>query len=318
MQGFPGMTLVYQIRKPMLFFTVLLFFFADGFGDEALPQLTFTSETGLAFVYGKAEEIVFKSANGTDLLSLLVYPIPPGLGAYAGMEANWRDSVLARIRLGTAWPLTSGNLTDDDWINVSSFYNEPDIHSDSTAYMTGWYHADFMLGVFDRSNFSKIETLVGMTSRQMHWEGWDARQEATAPGYSSGTYKGQVLDYRQTWFIPWFGFAVKSEKEHSIVDFSLRLSPWMRVEGRDIHLLTGRTYVDVMHGGVLLAAGLGASRRLTGLVWLTGSFSAELARNVRGNTYEYENGTLNTNTYLNMAGAALTMLSCYMGISIHP
>jgi outer membrane protease len=312
------MTPVYEIRKPMVVLILLLFSVFDGISDDAPSRLTFTSETGLAFVYGKAEEIVYKSSSGTDLLSLLVYPVPPSLGAYAGIEARWRDSYLARVRLETAWPLTTGNLTDDDWIYVSSISDEPDVHSDSTAYLTGWYHADFIFGFFEHSNFSRIETLVGLTTTQMHWEGWNARQVATALGYSSGIYKGQVLDYRQTWIIPWFGFAVKNENRQSTVDFSLRLSPWMRAEGRDIHILTGKTYVDVMHGGVMLAAVLGASRRLTGSVWLAGNISADLVRNVRGDTFEYENGTSNTNTYSNMAGAALTMFSCYMGFSIHP
>ena len=49
-----------EIRKAMFFFTFLLLLALDGFGDDLIPRLTFTSETGLAFIYGEAEEIVYK------------------------------------------------------------------------------------------------------------------------------------------------------------------------------------------------------------------------------------------------------------------
>ena len=208
-------------RKVVALVFVLLFGVFNVFGDDTYPQLTFTTETGLIFTSGKAEEMVYKSSTGTELLSLLVYPIPPGIGVYVGIEARWRNSLLARIQLETAWPFVTGNLTDDDWVDVSYFSDDPDIHSDSTAYLTGWQNADFVLGFSDDSDVSRIETLLGLTYRQISWEGWDAIQVSSGIAYL--LLPGQVIDYRQIWLIPWLGLSIGNRKVKSDLDFSFKI-----------------------------------------------------------------------------------------------
>ncbi|OHD80568.1 MAG: hypothetical protein A3J97_01090 [Spirochaetes bacterium RIFOXYC1_FULL_54_7] len=309
-----------EIRKAMFFFTFLLLLALDGFGDDLIPRLTFTSETGLAFIYGEAEEIVYKSPSGTDLLSLLVYPVPPGLGAYVGMEARWRDSILTRIRLETAWPLMSGNLTDDDWGYDTPSTGEPDVHSDSTAYLTSWVHGDLEFGFPDNRLPITVETLFGFTFRQMAWEGWDALQNPGTTDYPTGEISGYIIDYRQTWLIPWIGFSLGHKESATILAVSLRFAPWMSVVGRDVHMARTEptTFVDVMSGGVMVSGGLRGEIRLADNIWLAGRISLEKFKGARGDTFIYEVGSPIETQYPNTGGAALILFSSYLGFSIHP
>ena len=299
---------------------MLLFVAIPGFGDDGASSWTFTSETGLAFIYGEAKEIVYKSSSGTDLLSLLVYPIPPSLGVYVGMEGRWRDALLARIRLETAWPLSSGNITNDDWINVSSVLSEPDVHSDSTAYMTSWLHGELEFGFPDSKLPATMETLFGLTFRQMSWEGWDALQTPAPSEYPTGKIPGFVIDYRQTWLIPWMGLSLGHQKADSIFTASFRFSPWMYVVGRDVHMARpeATTFIDVMSGGVMFSGGLAGEIRLTGNLWLTGKATLEYGSGARGDTFVYTVGTPGMTQYTNTGGSALSLLSSYLGFSVHP
>lgn len=314
------MTASWDLRKAVPFLVYLLFVVFCASGDDAIPSWTFNSESGLVFVYGEAEEIVYKTSSGTDLLSLLVYPVPPSLGVYVGMEGRWRDFMLARIRLETAWPLKSGNITNDDWINVSSFLEDPDVHSDSIAYMTGWIRADFELGFPGRDGPFLIETLIGLRYRNIAWEGWDAYQVSSI--YSTKFINGQVLDYRQTWVIPWIGLASGYETGNFLISFSFRLSPWMHVVGRDIHTARfpdpATTYIDDMRGGSMLATALKFEWKIARTGWLVTDLSVDHAKNARGTTFSYANGTSVENIYKNGAGASSTILSAYLGLKVRP
>ncbi|MDX9956927.1 MAG: omptin family outer membrane protease [Spirochaetia bacterium] len=314
------MTSACGIRKLMVFFALLFFSVLGAFSDDALPQLTFTSESGMAFVYGKAEEIVYKSTSGTDLLSLLVYPIPPSLGAYIDMEARWRDSLLARIKLETVWPLTSGNLTDDDWIYVSSVSDDPDVHSDSEAYLTSWIRGDFEIGTPENKPPFLVETLFGLTYMQMTWEGWDALQDPGTVDFPDGVISGYVIDYRQTWLIPWIGLSVGHQKPVSIFMASIRFSPWMYVVGRDVHMARPipTTYIDMMSGGIMISGSLSGEFGLADNFWLVSRLSLDHCSGSRGDTIAYEVGDLNMDRYANTGGAAMNLFSMYLGFSVHP
>lgn len=310
----------YYPRNALIFIALLLLCVFTGSGDDSIPRLRFSNETGLAFIYGEAKEIVYKSQSGTDLLSLLVYPIPPSLGAFVGMEARWRDSILARIRLETAWPLLSGNLTDDDWGYGNLSTNEPDVHSDSTAYLTSWLYGEFVFGFPDTSQASLVETLFGLTFRQMSWEGWDAIQIPGTLEYPSGEIFGYVIDYRQTWLIPWMGLAIGQQKPGTIVSASFRFSPWMYTIGRDVHMArtTPTTFIDVMSGGVMISGGFRGEKRLADDFWLVGKLSFDYCSGSRGDTFSYEVGSSVTTRSTNTGGAAMSLFSTYLGFSIHP
>lgn len=303
-----------------LLLLLLLCFGYPGFGEDAIPPLTFTSDTGLVFVYGESKELVYKSSSGTDLLSLLVYPIPPSLGAYIGIEGRWRDSILGRLRLETVLPLTSGIITNDDWIYGSSFSDEPDVQSDSVAFMTGWIRADFELGFPTTNGPFLFETLVGIRYRQISWEGWDAYQISVIPDYNVGAIPGYVIDYRQTWLIPWMGLTIGEQKPASIIAASIRFSPWMYVVGRDVHMAREEptTFIDVMSGGLMISGGLKGKIRLTGGLWLTGTISFDYCSGPRGDTYIYTVGSSAVSHYTDTGGAAFSMVSAYVGISIDP
>lgn len=316
------MKALYDSRKSIPFLIVLILVAIPGYGDDGASPWTFSSETGMAFIYGEAKEIVYKSSSGTDFLSLLVYPIPPSLGVYVGMEGRWRDTFLARIRLETAWPLMSGNSTNDDWLNVSSVLYEPDVHSDSTAYLTSWLHGELEFGFPESKLPATVETLLGFTFRQMSWEGWDAFQVSAIPEYSVGEIPGYVIDYRQTWFIPWLGLSLGHQKGDSIFTASFRFSPWMYVVGRDVHMAREdtkpKTFIDVMSGGVMLSGGLAGEIRLTGNLWLTGKATLQYCSGARGDTFIYTVGTPGMTQYLDTGGSVLSMFSSYLGFSVHP
>lgn len=314
------MTTLHDLRRALAFGGLVAILVFSGFGDDTGPKLTFTSETGLAFIYGEAEEIVYKSQNGTDLLSLLVYPIPPGLGAYIGLEARWRDSFLARIRMESAWPLMSGNLTDDDWGYGVPSTSAPEIHSDSKAYLTNWLHGELEFGFPDSRLPSSVETLFGLSFRQMSWEGWDAIQTPGTTDYPTGEIFGYVIDYRQNWYIPWIGMTISHQNTASILAASFRFSPWTHVVGRDVHMARPipTTFIDVMHGGVMISGGLRGKIRLTGNLWLTGKLSFDYCSGARGDTFIYLVGSPTVNQYANTGGAALSLFSSYLGFSIHP
>lgn len=307
-------------RKGLSVFVLLLVIVTAGFGDEELVSWSFASETGLTFVYGEAKEIVYKTSSGTDLLSLLVYPVPPSLGAYVGMEGRWRDTLLARIRLETAWPLSRGNLTDEDWSYGNLSTNEPNVRSDSTAYLTSWLHGELELGFPDKKYPATVETLLGLSFRQMSWEGWDALQIPPPDDYPTGNIYGYVIDYRQTWLIPWIGLSIGQHNPASVLVATFKFSPWMYVVGRDVHMARPKplTFIDVMNGGVMFSGALRSEIRLVGKLWLAGEISLDYISGARGDTYTYELGSSIPVAYKNMSGAALTLFSSYLGFAIHP
>jgi outer membrane protease len=235
------------------------------------------------------------------------------------VEGRWRDSLLARIRLETAWPLASGNITNDDWLSVPSS-NDPEIHSDSTGYLKYWLHGELELGFPEGRQPSHVETLFGLTIRQMSWEGWDAYQVSGIPEYSVGAIPGYVIDYRQTWLIPWMGLNIGSQKPASAITASIRFSPWMHVVGRDVHMArpVPATFIDVMSGGMMFSGGLGGKVRLSGKLWLTGKLSFDYCSGARGDTYVYEVGNSTVSHYANTGGVAFSLFSTYLGISTNP
>jgi outer membrane protease len=284
----------------------------------ATGSLPWSASTGLLFVGGQADEIVYKYASGSDLLSLLIYPVPPAIGAFIDLSLPLPGAFTLVTRMETAWPLWSGIMTDDDWFTVPSVGNEPQVHSDATAYLTAWLLAEVWLACRLVDGPVSLDVLAGLRYRQMSWEGWDAYQISSISGYTQGSILGYVIDYRQNWIIPWLGFSGSFTSATLIMDFALRLSPWLHVRGRDVHRAREplRTFIDVMYGGFAFSPAWSTRVRLADRLWLLASLSIDIAGDARGDTFVFTNGFSGHSRYDDTGGASYILWNALLGLQV--
>lgn len=203
------------------------------------PDWSLRWELGFGSFTGVAEEIVYKQAGRPDKLSLLTWNVPWSLGVGSSGELSTPLGFFLRSSLMVGFPLTSTTMTDWDWLNVSDS-DSPDIFSSSTAYLVG---AFAMLFEFGWRPLPRFDLLVRYRYLLAAWEGWNSEQGQKG-NPTTTKYYGHTIDYRQVWHAVGAGLGVDIPISEWEVGGRLWLYPWLLLDARDVHILTGTTYRD--------------------------------------------------------------------------
>lgn len=212
-------------------------------------------ETGV--YWGQALEIVYKSPHQPDKLSLLTWKLPLLQTLGLSAQAVVGPGVFLRLRSALGIPYGSTTMTDWDWNNVPDTAS-PEVFSDSTSYLVGWYRTAADLGWrFVFTDWLATAAFLTYLHQFCAWEGWNSTQgQSGNPNLT--TYYGHTIDYRQTWHglaagaLTWF-----SPPGPTRAELLLRYYPWLAFLSRDIHILTGKTYLDWAYFGQGLEGALG-------------------------------------------------------------
>lgn len=66
------------------------------------------TEIGTSFSHGEHHEIVYRSDSNSDVMSLLVWPLPQSIGMWLEAKAAWPGPLETSLRLKADFPLDEG------------------------------------------------------------------------------------------------------------------------------------------------------------------------------------------------------------------
>lgn len=204
-------------------------------------------ETGSAFVWGTAKELVFYPAQNrsyNDPISLLIWPVPPSVALGVTTQWNWTPWTTTSVNLRGVWQLGAGTMTDEDWRVDTLIYG----FSRSESYMTSSWAAGIEQGFRWREGTLSLGGLYKNTV----WEAWNGTAKYIKTSVTEELqFSGLVLEYRQIWYIPYLGGQWTWELDDWAFTPSFRLSPYTWSMNTDNHMLAAKrvTYLDNVRGG---------------------------------------------------------------------
>ncbi len=264
-------------------------------------DFTFSWNLGTSLNWGRAEEIVYKQSNQPEKLSLLIWNLPVIQTIRMNLRADLPLGFILRVESVLGFPYGSTTMTDWDWI-TSSDKEDPDIFSDSTSFLVGWFRSSTDIG-WGRDFNPQLKTDVFLSYLYLlsSWEGWNSVQgQKNIPGTT--TYYGHTIDFRQVWH----GLALGGELMYR-VNTDLRASalfrffPWVLYYSRDIHILTGKTYYDTATFGQGLELGLKLGWEISQGVLVRMGYEALWLWSGWGDSLMSNNGSTSSSTAFSLA-----------------
>jgi len=287
--------------------------------------LALKAGVGTLFTIGSATEQVFKAkrsdANGNDLLSLLSYPTPPSIGAWVDLSLVLDPLFEIRLAADAAWALTTGKLTDDDWIDISST-NSPNVHSDSIALQTALVNGRLEFVFPLRTGNWVFTPMIGVALRHGSWEGWDVAEVnyTTNPATKIALY-GQIYDFRQFAFIPHIGMEARWKLPGIQLYALTRFSPFVMIEARDIRFRNSKTYLGTPNGGFMVQPTLGSLIELGNGFGLDILVEYRILKDARGNVLKVTDADGDKGTSRSVdadkAGAGFESFSLSVGLRFY-
>jgi len=246
---------------------VILIFFFLGSVEAADERYGFSLSSNIGFLYGQAEEIVYKYPKEDSYLSELLWDLKPlvyaGLGADFGpMDTSRNRGFTAALSFKAGLPLKTGIIEDRDWLNSDPKYDYLTWYSRHDAYSKTALLLDVSAGYFWRFAGSLSLSVFGEFS-WMHfsWSAMDGYLQYSSKNSNNyyqewddsipKTYKtGELLRYKQDWFIFSPGVSLNWDINGF---FSLKglfnYSPLIYCADRDDHLIGDKTYFDYLYFG---------------------------------------------------------------------
>ena len=223
-------------------------------------------QTGV--VYGQAAELVYPSTTKAEYLSELLWDMKPVF--YLGLQADFNRVNLmskpgffasASFKLGI--PGDTGIMEDRDWQStVNDALTNFSSHTNKTR---EFYWADIFMGVsipvktyfYIKPFLSGSWMHFAFTARDGYWK--YAQETASGvykpiednPAY--GTLTGNVIRYRQDWFLAAIGFSAGTDiLQPFSFELFFQISPVTYCAASDNHLLTSVTYNDYSSWGLFI------------------------------------------------------------------
>ena len=225
------------------------------------------------FLYGQAEEIVYKDANSDVYMSELLWDLKPLF--YAGLKAsfgprNYFDKsgffINGSIKFG--FPLNTGNMEDRDWQYPDNSLTNFSCHDlVSLSSITAGLSAGYSFRV---ANFLSIGAYLDFLFMQQSWSASDGYYQYLKVDKFNNIEPGQVwtddipkeyltgeiINYKQDWFIFAPFVLIKGRVNHLLsLEAFFGYSPLIYCSDRDLHVQRGITYRDNTSFGHFLSAG---------------------------------------------------------------
>ncbi len=235
--------------------------------DSGDRRLSLSAGAGIAL--GDAREYVY--ANDRKL-SELVWPLEPArlFSLAVSVAPGPKIAIEGSFTFGLS--ADAGTLTDSDFENVTvtgsgarTKYSEHDARLAEYAEAELGLARRFDLPVRGPGSDERIAVVAraGFRCKRLSWVGTDGyRQYGEWNGVEYDEWyedmpkvpmTGKVIEYRQTWFTPIAGLEARIPVgPRAAVAASIKGSPAVWCEARDLHVLTGKEYLDHLAGGTLI------------------------------------------------------------------
>ena len=206
----------------------------------------FTISPAIGFIYGHAEEIVYKYPDMNLYYSELLWDLKPLF--YAGFEADYgprepfrQNNFVASISFKYGFPLRTGTMENRDWLAPS--HNDLTHYSWHDAYSRGAFLLDVSIGhSWSFSNSLALTACGEFSYKRLSWSGKDGQIQLPPTSYIP---EGEVIRYTQNWFIlaPGLSLNWKPALLFSIKG-NLNYSPLIYCYARDDHWTNNLTFLD--------------------------------------------------------------------------
>jgi outer membrane protease len=249
--------------KKFVFFVIITALFLVSAGAET-RKMSWSISPTLGFLYGHAEELVYKFPDRDLYLSELLWDLKPlfyiGLAADYGPNDPFKHGgFTAALSIKYGLPLKTGVIENRDWVNYE--HNYLTHFSTHDLYSRGAFFFDISAGYsWQLSNNLAFLAYGEFTFKHLFWSGWNGYYQyspggAFAPPWNDTLPKvelnGEVIRYIQNWFILAPGFSL-NWKPHPLFSFSgsFSYSPLIYCRARDDHLVPpARTFHDYLYFG---------------------------------------------------------------------
>jgi outer membrane protease len=257
---------------PAFFYPVMIFLFFINLpleAEDAGPgkpsfSYVFSSTLNAGFLYGQAEEMVYKNPENDDYLSQLIWDMYPLF--YVGSSLDFSRinpgegiGFFSDLTLKFGIPGKTGYMEDRDWLAVDGYLTHFSIHHN---YIQGSLLLDFTLGLsFPVSRRMLLKAYGTLAYMSLSWNARDgyfqyaAEEENSYPPWEESIPKtfmfGSVINYSQRWFIitPGLSFSV-SLFSFLGLEFSFQMSPFIFCSAWDEHIYNMTIYEDNTSGSV--------------------------------------------------------------------
>jgi outer membrane protease len=234
---------------------------------ESLPFLSFNGKSSYAIsvtpsfglLYGQAEEIVYESPDNDTMLSQLLWDMKPLLFIGTNLTLERRNlqenpGFFFDLALKFGFHNTTGVMEDRDWLAANNGLSHFSSHVNETQ---DALLVDISTGVSLPSQRGPV-IKVFFTGSYMHFK-WAARDGYTQYGipWNESLPKtalwGPAIDYSQDWY----ALSVGASADISLSRFlslepSIQVSPLIKANAQDDHLMAKVQYNDYMSGGILI------------------------------------------------------------------
>jgi outer membrane protease len=228
-------------------------------------KMSFSISPAAGFLYGHAEEIVYRYPNRDLYTSELLWDLKPlfyaGLAADLGPANPFRQhGFIASLSFKYGLPLRTGIIENRDWLNHRidhyTHYSRHEAHS------RGAFFAGISAGYsFCLNNFFALGVYSEFSYMRLSWSAWNGYVQHPPfdlfdnyPKWSDSLPKtelsGEVIRYTQNWFILAPGLSLKwKASPYFLLMGNINYSPLIYCFARDDHILRNITFLDYLYFG---------------------------------------------------------------------
>jgi len=254
-----------SIKKICVLVIITIFCLSSAFAENGSEASGFSLSPLVGFLYGKADEIVYRDALLDYYVSHLIWDLKPL--SYVGISAGFgplspfsKNGFTANLSLKAGLPFVTGKLEDWDWMNFD--FDFPTHFSFHDTYSMGTVLADLSAGYSLRfNNYLSLSVYGEFSYMYLSWvaqNGYtqypDIKLQASYPPWDDSLEKyylnGRVIEYLQNWFILSPGISLKFR---AVPVFSLEgafnYTPLIYCADRDWHILRNVVFFDYLFFG---------------------------------------------------------------------
>lgn len=212
-------------------------------------------------ISGEAYETVY---DGSHKLSELQWDISGvGIGGVS-LAIQRGERWMAYGSFVMALTKGEGEMQDYDWLEEDmgwSNYSRCDVDIDSA-----WIGDVGLSRQLSRGQCLNVRAVIGFSSQQWEWKDGGKEYVYSVGGFrnKSGSYGGiPLIEYRQTYYIPYLGAQVEGGKGRWAWSAYLLFGPYVWAEDWDYHIARDLHFEGTFRGGAWIGAGWTAEWRMT-------------------------------------------------------
>ena len=301
-----------NIRKILILVIMILLTFTSLPAEDAGNKYSFYLSPLAGFLYGQAEEIVYRFPGDSQYMSLLLWDLKPLV--YAGLAGNFgprnkfeHNGWIAAGSFKFGFPHKTGIMENRDWLGAG---NNVTHFSQHNLFSQSVFLVDLSLGYSWRLNdYLALHTFAEFSF--LHFS-WIAKGGSGQYPFGQVSFNGPVIEYRQNWFIFSPGISLKGRINHLFsLEGRFNYSPLVFCAARDRHIERDTVFLDYLWWGHYFKAGGKLIFSVISNMDLTLYLNYLHITETRGNT------NISGVIYNDVGGAAFSTLDMGIAAKIH-